>query len=294
DVKGWVDHANVVLPKYTIKVATTIPRGADGQPLFPSFNQDDISLAVLWDYTLSDSEDLAAIPWDDIAEQPDVYYSSRKYPYGTLRSPEDMSRAEVVALAENLDHDCVENPFKFYSWEKIKCWLKRSKANIDSARPSSYGPAEVSKAVQNTSKDSNGNDGDKDHGHGNSNNNDNANGEEDDGNKENSDEADGNEDGNNADKNNADGNEDDDNRKGKHVKATTGRRTTKATTKSAARPKGKSNALRNQSANSDDVSAPRRSGRERHPPKRVLEGGELDIDAKKTKSVKIARESRKL
>ncbi|KAF4612487.1 hypothetical protein D9613_012973 [Agrocybe pediades] len=337
DVEGWVDHANAILPKYTIQVATTIPRGADGQPLFPSFNQDDISLAVmkhilrdyfvvLWDYTLSDSEESAAIPWDAIAERPGMYYSSRKYPYVNLRRPEDMSRAQVVALAEKLDRDRVENPFKFYSWKKIKRRLKKSKTGKDSALPSSYSPAEVSKAVRNTPKDSNGTDDDKERGHSNHNDDVNANGEEDDGYKEDDNEADGYEDGNNtgnnnndadgneangneddvngkgkrvkattghdtdadadnddADRNEANGNEDDDHGKGKHVKAATGSRTTKATTKSAA-----PDASRNQSANSDDVSGPRRSGRERHPPKRVLEGGELDFDVKKTKKSRTA------
>ncbi|KAF9548456.1 hypothetical protein CPC08DRAFT_729502 [Agrocybe pediades] len=187
--------------------------------------------------------------------------------------------------------------------EKEAAELEVLKTKVDCL----YGPAEVSKAVRNTPKNSNGNDSNKDHGHGNSNDDDNANGEEDDGNKEDGNEADGDEDGNkedgnedgnnadsnntddnNTDDNNADGNEDDDNRKGKHVKATTGRNTTKATTKSATRPKGKSNASRNQSANSNDVSAPQCSGHERHPPKRVLEGGELDIDAKKTNSITIS------
>ncbi|KAJ7226360.1 hypothetical protein B0H12DRAFT_1077792 [Mycena haematopus] len=126
----WKAFADLAIPFPMDRTGTLIPRNWQGIPVFPLLNLKQQTVEEIADIMTQYLGQLWARSWDTdlpqwagIAQNPDMYYDTRKFslPVKIFRAPDSLSAVEIFALAEYFGVRS-SDPFVFRDKEEAARW----------------------------------------------------------------------------------------------------------------------------------------------------------------------------
>ncbi|KDR77906.1 hypothetical protein GALMADRAFT_244867 [Galerina marginata CBS 339.88] len=132
-LESWFNHADAILSRKPRTSVYKIPINEDGVPILPSVNVQEASasqvailldeyILSLWDFSWAGSENMPAIPWEDITHNPHHYFDTSIYKFPcALRPPQDLKSnpLEIFGVHQFLSSTATSTPFRFRSYLEL-------------------------------------------------------------------------------------------------------------------------------------------------------------------------------